>query len=34
MMTEKFSLSEEEVEDGFILTCKSHPTTENISCRF
>ena len=30
MMDKNFSLSDEEVEQGYILTCQSHPTTENI----
>jgi len=34
IMTENYALSEEEVEEGFILTCKSHPTTENIVVDF
>ena len=34
MMTENFSLSEEEVEEGFILTCMSHPITKNIVVDF
>ena len=34
MMTENFSLSEEEVEEGFILTCMAHPITEKIVVDF
>ena len=30
VMDKNYSLSEEEVAEGFILTCQSHPTTENI----
>ena len=30
IMDKNFSLSDEEVEQGYILTCQSHPTTENI----
>ena len=33
-MTENYSMSEEEVSEGFILTCKSHPVTENIVVDF
>ena len=34
IMTENYALSEEEVSEGFILTCKSHPDTENIVVDF
>tara|TARA_B100000683_G_scaffold110545_1_gene108972 strand:+ start:992 stop:2011 length:1020 start_codon:yes stop_codon:yes gene_type:complete len=34
IMTENYALSEEEVAEGFILTCKSHPDTENIVVDF
>ncbi|MAO71819.1 MAG: hypothetical protein CMD02_04850 [Flavobacteriales bacterium] len=34
IMTENYALSEEEVAEGFILTCKSHPATENIVVDF
>ena len=34
IMTENYALSEEEVNEGFILTCKSHPATENIVVDF
>ena len=33
-MDENYSLSEEEVEQGYILTCQAHPTTENIIVDF
>jgi len=33
-MNQNSSLSEEEVEDGFILTCQAHPITENIIVDF
>ena len=33
-MDQNFSLSEEEVEEGFILTCQAHPITENIIVDF
>jgi ring-1,2-phenylacetyl-CoA epoxidase subunit PaaE len=29
-MDENYALEEDEVEDGYILTCQSHPLTENI----
>ena len=29
-MEKNFSHSEEEVEEGFILTCQSHPITKTI----
>ena len=34
IMDKNYSLSEEEVEDGFILTCQAHPITENIIVDF
>tara|TARA_B100000161_G_C33495985_1_gene389298 strand:- start:423 stop:1067 length:645 start_codon:yes stop_codon:yes gene_type:complete len=34
VMTENFSLSEEEVEEGFILTCMAHPVSEKIVVDF
>ena len=34
IMNQNFSLSEEEVEEGFILTCQAHPITENIVVDF
>ena len=34
VMDANYSLSEEEVEDGFILTCQAHPITENIVVDF
>jgi ring-1,2-phenylacetyl-CoA epoxidase subunit PaaE len=34
IMNKNYSLSEEEVEDGFILTCQAHPITENIVVDF
>ena len=34
IMDSNYSLSEEEVEDGFILTCQAHPITENIVVDF
>jgi ring-1,2-phenylacetyl-CoA epoxidase subunit PaaE len=34
MMTSNSILSDEEIEEGFILTCKAHPTTEKISIDF
>ena len=34
IMDENYSLSEEEVEEGYILTCQAHPTTENIIVDF
>ena len=33
-MTENFSLSEDEVDDGFILTCMAHPASERIIVDF
>jgi len=33
-MDQNSSLSEEEVEEGFILTCQAHPVTENIVVDF
>jgi ring-1,2-phenylacetyl-CoA epoxidase subunit PaaE len=33
-MDQYFSLSEDEVEEGFILTCQAHPITENIVVDF
>ena len=29
-MEKNFSLSDDEVAQGYILTCQSHPITENI----
>ena len=29
-MDMNYSLSEDDVEEGFILTCQAHPTSENI----
>lgn len=34
IMTENYALSEDEVSEGFILTCKSHPASENIIVDF
>jgi len=34
IMDKNYSLSDEEVEDGFILTCQAHPITENIIVDF
>ncbi len=34
IMNQNFSLSEDEVEEGFILTCQAHPITENIVVDF
>ena len=34
VMTENYALSEDEVAEGFILTCKSHPDSENIVVDF
>ena len=34
IMDKNYSLSEEEVKDGFILTCQAHPITENIIVDF
>ena len=34
IMDQNFSLSEDEVEEGFILTCQAHPITENIVVDF
>ena len=34
MMEMNYSLSDEEVEEGFILTCQSHPVTEKIVVDF
>ena len=34
IMDENYSLSEEEVEEGYILACQAHPTTENIIVDF
>ena len=34
VMTENYALSEEEVAEGFILTCKSHPASGNIVVDF
>ncbi len=33
-MDQNFSLSEDEVDQGFILTCQSHPTSENVIIDF
>ena len=33
-MDQNFSLSEQEVEDGFILTCQAHPITKDILIDF
>jgi ring-1,2-phenylacetyl-CoA epoxidase subunit PaaE len=33
-MDQNFSLSEEEIADGFILTCQSHPTSSNLVIDF
>lgn len=33
-MDKNFSLTDEEVEEGYILTCQSHPTTEDIVVDF
>jgi len=33
-MDQNFSLSEEEIADGFILTCQSHPTSSNLFIDF
>jgi len=33
-MDQNFSLSQEEVEQGYILTCQSHPTSENVVVDF
>ena len=34
IMDKNYSLSEQEVEEGYILTCQSHPITENIIVDF
>jgi ring-1,2-phenylacetyl-CoA epoxidase subunit PaaE len=34
IMKQNFSLSEDEVEEGFILTCQAHPITENVVVDF
>lgn len=34
VMAKNYALSEEEVEDGYILTCQSHPTTERLVISF
>lgn len=34
IMDENYSLSEEEVDEGYILTCQAHPITENIVVDF
>ena len=33
-MDQNFSLSEEEVSNGFILTCQSHPASEEVQIDF
>ena len=33
-MSENFSLSEEEVKEGYILACQSHPVSENLIVDF
>ena len=33
-MDQNYSLSEDEVEEGFILTCQSHPASENVVVDF
>ena len=33
-MDQNFSLSQEEVEQGYILTCQSHPNSENVVVDF
>ena len=34
IMDENFSLSDEEVEEGFILSCMAHPVSENVIIDF
>ena len=34
IMDKNYSLSEQEVEEGYVLTCQSHPITENIIVDF
>ena len=34
VMLKNYALSEEEVEDGYILTCQSHPTSERLVISF
>ena len=34
IMDENFSLSDEEVEEGFILSCMAHPISENVIIDF
>jgi ring-1,2-phenylacetyl-CoA epoxidase subunit PaaE len=29
-MDANFALTDQEVEEGFILTCQSHPVTQNV----
>ena len=33
-MDQNFSLSEDEVEDGFVLACQSHPASQNVELDF
>jgi ring-1,2-phenylacetyl-CoA epoxidase subunit PaaE len=33
-MDVNYALEQEEIEQGFILTCQSHPTTENVVIDF
>jgi ring-1,2-phenylacetyl-CoA epoxidase subunit PaaE len=33
-MDVNYALEQEEVEQGFILTCQAHPTTENVFIDF
>lgn len=33
-MDKNFALEEDEVEDGYILTCQSHPITENVTVSY
>lgn len=34
MMDANYALSDEEVEEGFVLTCQAHPTTEHVTVDF